>query len=725
MYHGCDITITPTCFLVGPAGKLTDLIPWLDAVGLMMETFPGLEEPSEDGEEETATPEQPDEANPDAEKAEQQPDAKAEPEAKTETKTEAKAKAKTKAKPKADVVNWEDEEDEEELAELNMHNAYRHYDEKRRLYMRQALAWGFKYEAETLASLRLQRIWRGAADRFSPIFPLRIQRIHLARRYIDRLAIHHARVIAAAAIIVRYPRSFLARRQRRALLGRKALLALNHERYPQIRQDIRGAQPADWDSAPDVEYVLTKPKHLVTYREIDFMYMVSEFWAEHEVADDASAEIQRIWHGFKGRRRFKKLLAIKLEEERRKRDKAVRLIQRVFRGYMGNKRFREKRFQVRTQQALVQYKMQKRTERERKDWQRKLTQDALRQRILREHREQMAEEKLRAELQFKQKKAFYAAQMKVAVVAEKQAYASVQVLNAWRQRAEADGRVYYFNDITLEATYDPPPHWRLPTNEPLKVLYWKNLEDVKHNFCQTITEAENALCRHCHERNARRECHECLSRYCVECYIKYHSKEETRHHTYDIIEVDEPRVLLCTKCNERDAQVKCCDEEKVFCQPCFEETHTSGLPAKHKYLNFKVGTPICIECDDDFAVWNCRECGDVFCDKCCKEVHAKGKLRTHQLKKMDVFEKDVLQGDEQYCNDCELRKADRICDQCGDWFCKNCYDSTHKKGRRSKHTWTPWGRAGVSSGWEEFFDEEKGVSNIVLVDMGISGRVES
>ena len=82
MYHGCDITITPTCFLVGPAGKLTDLIPWLDAVGLMMETFPGLEEPSEDGEEETATPEQPDEANRDAEKAEQQPDAKAEPEAK-------------------------------------------------------------------------------------------------------------------------------------------------------------------------------------------------------------------------------------------------------------------------------------------------------------------------------------------------------------------------------------------------------------------------------------------------------------------------------------------------------------------------------------------------------------------------------------------------------------------------------------------------------------------
>ena len=50
MYHGCDITITPTCFL-GPAGKLTDLIPWLDAVGLMMETFPGLKESSEDGEE--------------------------------------------------------------------------------------------------------------------------------------------------------------------------------------------------------------------------------------------------------------------------------------------------------------------------------------------------------------------------------------------------------------------------------------------------------------------------------------------------------------------------------------------------------------------------------------------------------------------------------------------------------------------------------------------------
>ena len=283
-----------------------------------METFPGLREPSpEDAEEETdASPEQADSADPDADA-----------ESKTESKPESKVKSESKkAKTKPDVVNWEDEEDEEELAELNMHQAYKHYDEKRRLYMRQALAWGFKYEAETLASCRLQRIWRGAADRFPPIYPLRIRTIHLERRYIDRLARHQERVTTAAFIIVRYPRSFLARRQRRALLGRKALLALNHERYPQIRQDIKGAQPADWDSAPDVEYVLTKPKHLVTYREIDFMYMVSEFWAEHEVADDASEQIQRIWHGFKGRRRFKRLLAKKLEEERKRRELRAAMI---------------------------------------------------------------------------------------------------------------------------------------------------------------------------------------------------------------------------------------------------------------------------------------------------------------------------------------------------------------------------------------------------------------
>ena len=67
----------------------------------------------------------------------------------------------------------------------------------------------------------------------------------------------------------------------------------------------------------------------------------------------------------------------------------------------------------------------------------------------------------------------------------------------------------------------------------------------------------------------------------------------------------------------------------------------------------------------------------------------------------------VLTGDELYCLECDTRRADRICDQCGDWFCENCFAATHAKGRRMRHTWTPWGKAGVSTGWEEFWDEDK------------------
>ena len=60
----------------------------------------------------------------------------------------------------------------------------------------------------------------------------------------------------------------------------------------------------------------------------------------------------------------------------------------------------------------------------------------------------MAEEKLKADLAWEQKKAYFAAQMLAAAQEEKKSYATLQVLNAWRQTAEADGKVYYYNDVT-------------------------------------------------------------------------------------------------------------------------------------------------------------------------------------------------------------------------------------------------------------------------------------
>jgi len=579
-----------------------------------------------------------------------------------------------------------------------------------RFTMKKAIAWGEVFILHTISVCKAQRTWRGHRARTYCFARTRAQQ-H-ARLSFKRVVFPNAidRVRNAGLLVTKLPRGFLARRLRRALKGQQALLGLNYEKYPQIRENLPDRPPKGWDSADDVQYVLQKAPETLTYREIDFMYQVQEFWEQYELEENASVTMQRMWHGYLARLEYKERVAAKLEEDRRRSEAAALAIMRVFRGMKGRRSYKKKKFAQRRERALREYIMHKRTEQEKQEWKRRLSQVAVRERILREHRERMEEEKLRSDLAWKEKKAHFAAQMLAAAQEEKQSYATLQVLNAWRQTAEADGRVYYYNDVTGESTYDPPSHWKFPHSDPKKVLYWRNMDEMKEMETQTITEEENAICRHCHVRIVVRECHQCISRFCMECFVEQHSQVSTIHHTFEVVRAPEARSLVCCHCNERDAKIKDCDSKPKpthYCEPCFHETHADGAESRHKFLSFKVGTPICIECDEDFAVKSCQECGDVFCHNCCEEVHSYGNMQKHHFTEIEVYDKELLKGDELHCLECDTRRADRICDQCGDWFCENCFAATHSKGRRSRHTWTPWGKGGVSTGWEEFWDEDK------------------
>ena len=338
-----------------------------------------------------------------------------------------------------------------------------------RFTMKQAIAWGEVFINQTIAVVKAQRSWRGHRAR-SWCFAATRAREH-ARIGFKRVIFATAldRVRHAANLVTKLPRGFLARRLRRAIKGQQSLLRLNFEKYPQIRENLPDRPPKGWDSADDVQYVLAKRPELLTYREIDFMYQVQEFWEQYELEEKSSVTMQRIWHGYLARLEFKERVAAKLEEDRRRSEAAALAIMRVFRGMKGRRAHKQKKFAQRRERALREYIMQKRTEQEKQEWKRRLSQVAVRERILREHRERMEEERLQADLAWKQKKAQFAAQMLAAAQEEKQSYATLQVLNAWRQTAEADGRVYYYNDVTGESTYDPPSHWKFPHSDPKKV----------------------------------------------------------------------------------------------------------------------------------------------------------------------------------------------------------------------------------------------------------------
>ena len=123
--------------------------------------------------------------------------------------------------------------------------------------------------------------------------------------------------------MTKLPRGFLARRLRRALKGQQNLLRLNFEKYPQIKEKMPDRPPPGWDSAEDVQYVLSKRPELLTYREIDFMYQVQEFWEQYELEENSSVTVQRIWHGYLARLEFKERVQQKLEEERRRANAAA------------------------------------------------------------------------------------------------------------------------------------------------------------------------------------------------------------------------------------------------------------------------------------------------------------------------------------------------------------------------------------------------------------------
>lgn len=131
------------------------------------------------------------------------------------------------------------------------------------------------------------------------------------------------------------------------------------------------------------------------------------------------------------------------------------------------------------------------------------------------------------------------------------------------------------------------------------------------------------------------------------------------------------KLMMCQECEVKSARRKCEQCKDFFCVDCFDKTHISGKRKLHSTLD--VIQLACDVCDVQHAFTKSLETNENFCDGCLLKKSAQ--LSGHRMKVI----KDLL------CSECEKDKATRLCEECGDLFCIECFLELHRRGKRRVH----------------------------------------
>jgi len=135
-------------------------------------------------------------------------------------------------------------------------------------------------------------------------------------------------------------------------------------------------------------------------------------------------------------------------------------------------------------------------------------------------------------------------------------------------------------------------------------------------------------------------------------------------------------LLMCQECEKRSAKVKCEQCKDFFCEDCFIKTHHTGKRANHTKMD--VCQLACDVCDVEMAYTKSLDVkpgtGAVkFCDVCL--VTKSVELSGHRMKTIADLK----------CYECEKDKATRLCEDCCDLFCIECFLELHRRGKRRVH----------------------------------------
>ncbi|XP_045203650.2 uncharacterized protein LOC123556762 [Mercenaria mercenaria] len=202
-----------------------------------------------------------------------------------------------------------------------------------------------------------------------------------------------------------------------------------------------------------------------------------------------------------------------------------------------------------------------------------------------------------------------------------------------------------------------------------------NLKDKKVvMFCNTCGDA---LCQACAQNHKRQN------------VSKTHSTESVKGKVLR-------RIITCDPCSTNDertkAQTYCKECEENYCEICTRHHRTQKATKKHELIspasiNLKETTKpevkICGECEEEKNTCKyCSTCQHYLCDKCC-EMHIRSKF----TKDHTVLEPGEIEDRKQHdCESCNTAGAAQFyCEQCKEFFCKNCNKQHQRLKATSNH----------------------------------------
>lgn len=100
--------------------------------------------------------------------------------------------------------------------------------------------------------------------------------------------------------------------------------------------------------------------------------------------------------------------------------------------------------------------------------------------------------------------------------------------------------------------------------------------------------------------------------------------------------------------------------------------------AKEQETQKVVALKVCVNCRDENkkdAVLFCENCKDFFCQECFEWLHARGRRKDHQKSWVEMG----------VCAECSEGIALFHCVQCSDLYCRDCFSIWHVRGGRRNH----------------------------------------
>lgn len=283
--------------------------------------------------------------------------------------------------------------------------------------------------------------------------------------------------------------------------------------------------------------------------------------------------------------------------------------------------------------------------------------------------------------------------------------------DGWTEMRDAYGNVYFYNETTLESSWDRPtkkevaaPEETLPDNADAanmentdeeerspaagasgnpddatsSALAHENASksaDPDDRSQEDVDVVPEGSCWKCRTAVATKECMDCSEPhrrlYCAPCYLLEHhtlsdSGSKQRHDFKVLVAVKKQSQCLSLACKSKESGPNLAT---YYCDEC------SAIPPIVKALESS---------SDTIPATTNASKGCFFCEECFSAAHETAQ-ELHHVPSALHFRTGAL-----LCCECGVLVGTRLCEQCDEAFCGGCFERIHSHSQKKRdHVWTP------------------------------------